>query len=295
MHCDCCPRYCDVDRRAGETGFCGAGVLPRVASADLHMWEEPPISGELGSGAVFFTRCNLRCVFCQNHRISQGPILGDETNEERLSGIFLGLQSRGAHNINLVSPTHYSLVTSRAVRRSKRAGLSVPVVYNSNGYDSPETLERMEGLVDIYLPDLKYHSPELAARYSSAPRYFERASRAIAEMSRQVGVPILSEDGLMQRGLMVRHLVLPGCAEDSLQLLRWTKDNLPQGTYVSVMAQYYPCHMADSYPPLDRVLSEREYDLVVDEVYRLGLLDGFVQDLSSAKAEYTPDFQTRLE
>ena len=290
MRCDCCPRYCPVDRSAGQTGFCGAGPLPRVSLADLHMWEEPPISGERGSGAVFFTRCNLRCVFCQNHEISQGPVLGEEMDEERLCRVLLDLQSRGAHNVNLVSPTHHSGPIAKALRLAKDRGLIVPVVYNSNGYDSAETLARMNGLVDVYLPDLKYRDAGYAFRYSSAPSYFENACQAILEMSRQVGVPQLTAGGMMKKGLMVRHLVLPGCAQDSVRVLRWIKESLPEGTYVSVMAQYYPCHLANQYPPLDRRLTEKEYDLVVEEVFRLGLLDGFVQELSSAEPGYTPDF-----
>lgn len=290
MNCDCCPRYCRVDRKAGQTGFCGAGQLPRVALHYLHLWEEPPISGARGSGAVFFCGCNLRCVFCQNHLISQGPVEGEEMDAEGLAQVFFDLERRGAHNVNLVSPTHFSREIARAIELAREQGLALPFVYNSNGYDSPETLERMDGLVDVYLPDLKYFSDRLAARYSSAPSYFEHASRAIAEMSSQVGVPVLGEDGLIRKGLVVRHLVLPGCVDDSLQVLRWVKDNLPKGTFVSVMAQYHPCHLAGRYPELDRCLTPREYDRVVDEVFRLGILDGFVQELSSAEPDYTPDF-----
>jgi len=293
LRCDSCPRYCRVDRTAGEKGFCRAGILPEVSLWDLHLWEEPPISGDKGSGTVFFTRCNLRCVFCQNHDISQGDVSGTEMDAERLSRVFLSLERRGAHNVNLVSPTHFSQGIAEALRMAKDRGLGIPVVYNSNGYDSPETLERMAGLVDVYMPDLKYVDDDLAVRYSGAPSYFKHASRAILEMSRQVGVPQLDEAGIMKKGLMVRHLVLPGSVEDSLQVLRWIKDNLPAGTYVSVMAQYYPCHRAKQYPPLNRRLTGREYDRVVDEVYRLGLLDGFVQELSSAESKYTPDFLGR--
>lgn len=239
---------------------------------------------------MFFSRCNLRCVFCQNHDISQGRLTGTEMDREHLSQVFLDLESRGAHNVNLVSPTHFSRGIAGELRMAKDRGLRIPVVYNSNGYDSPETLERMSGLVDVYMPDLKYFDDGLAVRYSGAPTYFERASRAILEMSRQVGVPLLDEAGVMIKGLMVRHLVLPGSVDDSLQVLRWVKDNLPSGTFVSVMAQYYPCHRAKQHPPLNRRLTSREYDRVVDEVFRLGLLDGFVQELSSAESKYTPDF-----
>ncbi len=290
MTCDCCPRYCPVDRETGETGFCRAGVSPRVALYDLHHWEEPPISGSRGSGAVFFSRCNLRCVFCQNHLISQGDVSGEEMDAEALAGVFLDLENRGAHNVNLVSPTHFSVEIAKAMKSGRSRGLTLPFVYNSNGYDSPETLARMDGLVDIYLPDLKYVSGELASRYSSAPTYFDHAAKAILEMSRQVGIPQLDDDGILKKGLVVRHLVLPGCADDSIQVLRWISDHLPKGTFVSVMAQYYPCHLAANYPEIDRRLTAREYDRVVDEVFRLGLDDGFIQELSSADENYTPDF-----
>jgi putative pyruvate formate lyase activating enzyme len=290
MRCDCCPRYCRVDRDAGEIGFCGAGSVPRVALSDLHLWEEPPISGTKGSGAVFFCDCNLRCVFCQNHLISQGPVEGRAMDEASLALAFTDLARRGAHNINLVSPTHFSPAVARAMRLAREQGLTLPFVYNSNGYDSLETLDRMDGLVDIYLPDLKYFSDSLAQKYSSAPSYFANASRAILEMASQVGPPEMGEDGLLRKGLVVRHLVLPGCVDDSISVLRWIAQNVPKGTYVSVMAQYYPCHLAKSFPEIDRTLTQKEYDRVLDEVFSLDLLDGFVQELSSAKPEYTPDF-----
>lgn len=287
--CLSCPRYCGVNRQAGEKGFCGAGSVPEVAMADLHMWEEPPISGRAGSGAVFFVHCNLRCVFCQNHAISQGTT-GPQMPVGELADAFLGLQKRGAHNINLVSPTHYSFEVAKAIREAHERGLRVPVVYNSNGYDSSETLSAMEGLVDVYLPDIKYSDDALAVRYSAAPNYFHHASRAILEMSRQVGAPVFNEEGLVTRGLIVRHLVLPGHASDSIRLLKWVKDSLPKGTYLSLMAQYYPTHRAREFPEVNRNLRQAEYDRVLDALYALGLEDGFVQELSSADSHYTPKF-----
>lgn len=284
-----CPRYCKVEREKGEKGYCQAGFNPRVALWDLHFWEEPCISGDKGSGAVFFSRCNLACVFCQNYRISHYD-KGVEMEPERLAEVFMELQDRGAHNINLVSPTHNSVQIAKALRIAKANGLSVPVVYNSNGYDSLETLALMEGLVDVYLPDLKYYDDRLALRFSSAPRYFFHARRAILEMSRQVGTPVLDDNGIIKRGLIVRHLVLPSCQDDSIKVLRWIKDNLPSGTYVSLMAQYYPAYEAENIPPLNRTLTQEEYDAVVDELFRLDLLDGYVQELSSAVDTYTPDF-----
>ncbi len=293
MTCDCCPRYCQADRRSGETGFCQAGALPRVALYDLHFWEEPPVSGTRGSGAVFFSRCNMRCVFCQNHAISQGDERGEEMSPDALARAFIALQERGAHNVNLVSPTHHSREIAEAIRIARGRGLTIPFVYNSNGYDSAETLARMDGLIQVYLPDLKYRSTELSARYSVTPSYFEHASRALVEMARQVGAPHLDEDGAIEKGLIVRHLVLPGCVDDTLEVLRWIKGNLPEGTFVSVMSQYYPCHLASRHPEIDRRLTEEEYVRVLDEVDRLGLGDGFIQELSSAESLYIPDFTSR--
>lgn len=292
MRCQFCPRYCRVDRGSGGIGFCEAGRYPTVSMADLHFWEEPCVSGDKGSGTVFFTRCNLRCVFCQNHKISQGPIAGSEMTPQNLARTFLSLQERGAHNVNLVSPTHFVGPVALAMREARELGLSIPFVYNTNAYDSEEGLTLIDGLVDIFLPDLKYASSELSGRYSAVPDYFERASRAILEMARQVGEPQFDSRGVMTRGLIVRHLVLPGCVDDSITLLRWIRDNLPKGTFVSVMSQYYPCHKTHLYPEIDRRLSQAEYDRVLEEVYLLGL-EGYVQDLESASSDYTPDFDRK--
>ncbi len=292
MGCVLCPRRCNVDRQAGDRGFCQAGWLPRVALADLHFWEEPCISGTRGSGAVFFSRCNLACVFCQNHDISQPGAgeIGEEMDPRGLKDIFFALEARGAHNINLVSPTHHSKVIAEAIELAKKEGIRIPFVYNSNGYESMETLRFMEGLIDVYLPDLKYHSDALAMRYSSAPSYFRHATSAILEMAHQVGTPVFDSQGIIRKGLIVRHLVLPGHVEDSKAVLRWIKGNLPAGTFVSVMAQYYPVHRALRFLELSRKLTRREYDEVIEECLKTGLEDGYFQELSSASPEYTPDF-----
>ncbi len=287
--CKECPRYCNIQRHLGQTGFCGAGPIPEVSMLDLHFWEEPCISGKRGSGAVFFTKCNLRCVFCQNHEISQGgkgKLIGAKTLATR----FLELQDRGAHNINLVSPTHYSSQVAEAIKAAKKKGLSVPVVYNCNGYESQESLGHLDGLVDVYLPDLKYFSNDLSFRYSGVSDYFFHASNAIKEMSRQVGVPRLDSEGMVIKGLIVRHLVLPGCVEDSVKLLDWFAASLPKGTYLSLMSQYYPAHKAFSYPEIARKLRRLEYDTVADALCNLGIDNGYVQGLSSAQKHYTPDF-----
>jgi putative pyruvate formate lyase activating enzyme len=292
MGCVLCPRRCNIDRAAGAKGFCQAGWLPRVALADLHFWEEPCISGTRGSGAVFFSRCNLACAFCQNHEISQPRVgeVGRELDAPALKEVFFALEARGAHNINLVSPTHYAGVIAEAIEMAKKEGIRIPFVYNSNGYDSMEGLRLMDGLIDVYLPDLKYHSDVLAMRYSSAPSYFRHATSAILEMARQVGTPVFDSAGMIRKGLIVRHLVLPGNVEDSKAVLRWIKYNLPAGTFVSIMSQYYPVHRAWNFPELSRKLRADEYEEVVEECLKIGLEDGYFQELSSAVPEYTPDF-----
>lgn len=290
MKCVYCPRYCKVDRTKGQRGFCKAGARPKVAMAGLHYWEEPLISGTKGSGTVFFSHCNLSCLFCQNYVISQEDRGGKEMEPEELAQLFLWLEKRGAHNINLVSPTHYAGEIALAIRIAKSKGISIPFVYNSNGYDSIEALKIMEGLIDVYLPDLKYYSDSLAVKYSSAPSYFCHASQAILEMSRQVGAVVLDEQGIVKRGLIVRHLVLPGATLDSKKILRWVKQNLPRGTYVSLMAQYYPAYKAEEHEILNRKLTQKEYDEVLSELYELGFEHGYTQELSAASPDYTPDF-----
>lgn len=290
--CSLCPRRCGVNRGAGETGFCRAPARPRVALADLHFGEEPCISGKAGSGTVFFSHCNLGCVFCQNHEISQGGF-GRTVDVEHLAQIFISLQDRGAHNINLVSPTPYVPAVIRAIKIARRRGLSVPVVYNTHGYENVKVLRLLEGLVDIYLPDLKYGSEEPARLYSGAPGYFTAAAAAIKEMYRQVGAPVLDENGLAHRGTIIRHLVLPGHVQDSLRVLRWIDANLPKDVYISLMAQYFPTHRAVGIPPLNRCLTAGEYQQVLDCLMELGLENGFIQELAAASAEYAPNFDLR--
>ena len=293
MKCTQCPRYCNVDRVSGELGFCGKGSQPEVALAQLHFWEEPCISGTNGSGAVFFSGCNLSCVFCQNYEISQNGRFGRVYSVEALVSVFLTLERRGAHNINLVSPTQFSEKVAEAVDLAKRTGVQVPFVYNSNGYESPETLALMDGLIDVYLPDLKYFSDDVGKKYSLAPSYFSHASKAIVEMANQVGTPQLDEHGMIQKGLIVRHLVLPGQVEDSKMVLRWIKENLPRGTYVSLMAQYCPVHKAKDFPEINRTLTRKEYEDIVNVLYDLELEDGYIQEMSSATSEFIPDFGLR--
>ncbi|KLU59262.1 radical SAM superfamily protein [Peptococcaceae bacterium CEB3] len=290
--CRACPWECGKDRALGEKGVCRAAARPRVARASLHTWEEPCISGSRGSGTVFFSHCNLSCVFCQNYKISQEGF-GREVTVGELADIFLNLQAQGAHNINLVSPTHYPEPVREALLGARARGLRVPVIYNTNAYEKAETLGGLEGLIDVYLPDLKYFSDEYARRYSRAEGYFARASQAILEMLRQVGVPRFDGDGLIQRGLLIRHLVLPGLLDDSKEVLRWIAQTLPRDVYVSLMGQYTPVYQASRYSELARHLTEEEYDEAIDFFFSLGLENGFAQDLDSGDSAYIPEFDLK--
>ncbi|MBO5329289.1 MAG: radical SAM protein, partial [Anaerotignum sp.] len=240
-HCMVCPRTCGADRTNGKFGFCRAPYLPKVALVSQHNWEEPPISGTKGSGTVFFSHCNLGCVFCQNHDISQDGF-GQEISIERLAEIFLEQQERGFHNVNLVSAVQFIPQVAKALKIAKENGLTIPVIYNSNGYESMEGLRMLEGLVDVYLPDFKYWDNALGLNYSNCPHYRETAAAAILEMRRQVGKDILDENGIMRKGIIIRHLVLPGQYKDSFQILDWIHEKLGEETFVSLMSQYTPMH-----------------------------------------------------
>ena len=288
-HCQVCPRNCGADRRAGNLGWCRAPYLPKVALVSRHDWEEPPISGTKGSGTVFFSHCNLGCVFCQNHDISQDGF-GQEISIERLAEIFLEQQKRGFHNVNLVSAVQFIPQVAKALELARSKGLFIPVVYNSNGYESIEGLRTLEGLVDVYLPDFKYWDDALGKEYSKAPHYRETAAAAILEMRRQVGKDILDENGILQKGIIIRHLVLPGQYKDSFHILNWIRENMGEETYVSLMSQYTPMHKAKEIKTLSRKLTTFEYDKVVDHFFAIGLKSGFMQKRSSATSEYTPTF-----
>ena len=285
-HCRLCPRACGVDRTAGQRGFCGMGDRLTAARAALHFWEEPPISGTGGAGTVFFSGCSLGCGYCQNHRISLEGF-GAELSPGRLREIFLDLIAQGAHNIELVTPTHFlpSILPALTPR------LPVPVVYNCGGYESVETLKRLEGLVDVYLPDLKYAEAALASRLSRAPDYFPVAAAAIDEMVRQTGPCRYNGDGLLEKGVIIRHLILPGQVGNSLKVLDYMAEHFPPGTVLlSLMAQYVPAGPLGRTPPLDRAVSAEEYRAVVDWLYMLGLEDGFLQEPAAADEMYIPPF-----
>ena len=284
-HCTLCPRRCGVDRTRGQLGFCKMTGQVHAARAGVHYWEEPVISGSFGSGAVFFSGCMLKCAFCQNYDISQENF-GKPLTSAELRAAFERLIDEGVQNINLVTPTHFLPDILPALEPK----LPVPVVYNCGGYESVETLRQLEGKIDVYLPDFKYSDNALAKKLSSAPDYFETASAAILEMYRQVGKPVL-EDDEMKRGVLVRHLVLPGCVDNSLGVLDWVAEHFRSGDILfSLMSQYVPMGRAAEMPPFDRRITELEYDSVLSYMMLLGIEDGYTQDFSSAERGYTPSF-----
>ena len=290
--CMLCPRACGADRSVSP-GFCGAEHLPRVAKIMLHSWEEPFISGSRGSGAIFFSGCNLGCVYCQNHEIRDG-LVGEYYDEDRLADAYLALQENGAHNINLVTAAHYVPQVAESLRRAKVQGLHIPVVYNSSGYEYVDSIRSLEGLVDIYLPDWKYVSPVLSERFSNAPDYSAVASAAILEMYRQVGDLTLDCVTIAQRGLVIRHLVLPGCVDDSRRVLEEIVQRLSTETYISIMSQYTPQPCTTQFP-LNRRITQREYDRVISYALSLGLHNILIQQLDSAQSTFTPQFTDKIK
>ena len=289
LSCEVCPHNCKVNRLEERLGRCKCGSKVKIALASVHHFEEPCISGTNGSGTVFFSGCNLSCKFCQNYEISQlGK--GVEITIEELADIFLKQQNKGVHNINLVTPTMYAYQIIEAIKIARGKGLNIPIVYNSNGYESVSTLKALEGYIDVYLPDLKYYDDDLAMRYSGIPHYFENASQAIQEMYRQVGAPKLNEDGIITKGMMIRHLVLPNQIENSKQVLRWIKNNIDENVYINIMAQYFPCYKAKEIEELNRKLTREEYEEIERFVYDLDIKNGYMQDLGENEEEYVPDF-----
>lgn len=283
--CTTCPRHCQVDRTSAA-GYCGIGSKPIIAKACVHLWEEPCISGTRGSGTVFFSGCSLRCVFCQNHRISRGGI-GWEVEPAQLADIFLELQDRLVHNINLVSPTHQAEAIAEALHLCGER-LKVPVVWNSGGYDATETILALSGQVSVWLPDLKFQDAALSSDMAGAPDYFACAAAAVRTMVQCAGAPVLDEEGLLRKGVMIRHLVLPGHTRDSIRILEWIASEFGSSVLVSLMGQYTPMLDAPGAPA--RRLTRREYDRVTEALFRLGLEDGYVQELSSAGTERIPEF-----
>lgn len=286
--CNLCPRMCGIDR-ASQTGFCQSGSQIKAARAALHFWEEPCISGSRGSGTIFFSGCTLRCCYCQNHQISSAGF-GQEISVERLAEICMELQTQGAHNLNLVTATQYLDQILPALDLIKEQ-LHIPVVYNSSGYERVEVIQALAGYVDVYLPDLKYYSDELAWQYSHARDYFSAATAAIQAMTAQTGGLVFDEEGMLQKGVVIRHLVLPGARQDSFAILQWLSENLPPDKFMlSLMSQYTPVYKSVEHPELNRRITSFEYETVVAEAVRLGLTSGYMQERSSAREEYTPPF-----
>ena len=292
MKCDLCPRKCLVDRKKGEKGICGQTENLKVARAALHFWEEPCISGDAGSGAVFFSGCPLHCVFCQNENIANGTV-GKEISLERLVDIFLELQEKGANNINLVTPGHFVPQIVKALDQARKEGLTLPVVYNTSSYETVDTIRMLEGYVDIYLPDFKYMSPVLSKKYSHAPDYAEVAKAAIAEMVRQTGKAVFvngDEDNLILRGTIVRHLTLPGCMEDSMQILKYLHETYGDTIYISIMNQFTPLSNLEKYPELNCRITDEEYETLVDYAIDIGIENGFIQEGDTAEESFIPAF-----
>ena len=299
MKCTICPRACSVDRNNGKIGYCGESAAIRVARTSLHKWEEPCISGEYGSGTVFFSGCNLKCIFCQNHNIADSSV-GQAFSVEELAEAFLRLQEKKAANINLVTAGHFAEQIIPAIHLAKERGLIIPIVYNSSGYETVETLRKLEGLIDIYLPDLKFYRTEISREYANAPDYFEVASRAIDEMVRQVKRAVFEEKkeatasvtktGNMVKGVIVRHLVLPGHTKDSMEILKYLHETYGNQIYISIMNQFTPVIRQDIHTNLNRCVTKREYEKVLNYAIEIGIENAFVQDGETAKESFIPEF-----
>ena len=287
--CILCPRECHVDRIKGEVGYCGETSELRLARASLHMWEEPCISGEEGSGTIFFTGCSLRCVYCQNNIIANGSF-GKAIDNERFIEILFELKDKGAQNINLVTPTHFIPQIIRALDFAKKRGLDLPIVYNTSGYEKKESIKLLDGYIDVYLPDFKYYDESISIRYSNSPNYRDYAKKSIEEMVKQVGEPKFNEKGYMTKGVIVRHLVLPGLNEDSKKIIEYLHKEYGEEIYLSIMSQYTPLDHVNKYPEINRKLTEDEYNEVVDFAISIGVENGFIQDGESAQESFIPPF-----
>ena len=289
-NCNLCPHKCDINRTEGKIGRCKATNNIKVALYSVHNFEEPCISGKRGSGTIFFSNCNLNCIYCQNYEISQlGK--GKEISIKELSEIFIEQQKRNVENINLVTPTSYVPQIIEAIKVAREKGLNIPIVYNTNGYENVETIKMLDGYVDVYLPDLKYYYNDIAKKYSKIDNYFETATRAIKEMEKQVGKCIIDKNGIMKKGIIVRHLVLPNHIENSKKILKWIKENMKRTTYVSIMAQYFPTYKAKESLELNRKLTEQEWKEIEEYIEELEIENGFIQELGEHEEEYVPKWE----
>lgn len=287
-HCTLCPRRCGANRQSGEIGFCGADNKIKIARSALHFWEEPCISGKSGSGTVFFSHCVMKCVFCQNYQISTQN-MGYEISIGELADSFINLQRQGALNINLVTPTHYVPQIIAALKAAKAMGLTIPILYNTGGYENIETLKMLDGLIDIYMPDMKYYSDKYAVKYSNAPNYFKIASKAVNEMFNQTGKPLF-ENGIMKRGVLVRHLMLPGLLFDTKKIMDYLYQTYGDDIYISIMSQYTPMEHVKKYPELNRKLNMKHYSSMINYCAELGIKNAFIQNGETALESFIPPF-----
>lgn len=287
--CQICPHRCNINRSIGNKGRCKCDDKIKIALASIHQYEEPCLSEGGGSGTIFFTNCNLNCMYCQNYEISQQG-KGKEITIEELARIMLKQQEKGVNNINLVTPTMYVYQIIEAIKIARKNGLMIPIIYNTNGYENIETIKALKGYIDIYLPDLKYYSDELSKKYSNINHYFEIATKAIKEMKQQIGTSEFDENGIMKKGIIIRHLVLPNHIQNTKHILKWIKENMPEDTYVSVMAQYFPTYKAKEDEQLNRKLTKKEYKEVETYLYTLDLQNGYIQELGEHEEEYVPNF-----
>ena len=287
--CNICPHKCGVNRLNGIKGRCKCDNKIKIALASVHNYEEPCISGKNGSGTVFFSNCNLNCIYCQNYEISQlGK--GKEITIEHLAQIFIKQQEKNVNNINLVTPTMYVPQIIEAIKIARKKSLNIPIIYNSNGYENVETIKKLNGYIDIYLPDLKYYSNEIAKKYSKIDNYFETAISAIKEMQKQVGNPIFNEEGIIQKGVIIRHLILPHHLLNTKNILKYVKENFDENTYISIMAQYFPTYKAKEDKLINRKLTKKEYKEIENYLYLLNLKNGYIQELGEHEEEYVPNF-----
>ena len=285
--CEICPHKCGVNRSIGQIGRCRCNDKIKIALASIHNYEEPCISGKNGSGTIFFSNCNLNCMYCQNYEISQlGK--GREISIEDLANIFISQEKKNVNNINLVTPTMYAYQIIEAIKIAKKKGFNLPIIYNSNGYENIETIKALKGYINVYLPDLKYYSNELSKKYSNVDKYFETASIAIKEMYNQVGTAVFNENGIIQRGVIIRHLILPNHLQNTKHILKWIKKNMPDDIYVSIMAQYFPTYKAKQDKYINRKLSKKEYKEIENFLYTLNLKNGYIQELGEHEEEYVP-------
>lgn len=287
--CSLCPRNCHIDRTNGLKGYCKVDDSLVVARAALHMWEEPCISGTNGSGTVFFSGCSVGCVYCQNHNIAKG-LAGKIISTERLADIFIELQNKKAHNINLVTPSHYIPHIVEAANISKSNGLNIPIVYNTSGFEKEETLKLLEGIVDVYLPDLKYIDEKIAKKYSNCSDYFIYAKEAIKEMVRQTGEPEFDSEGIMTKGVIVRHMMLPGCLEDSKNIIKYLYDTFGDKIFISIMNQYTPLPHVSLYPEINKKVTDEDYEELIDYAVEIGVENGFIQEGETQLESFIPEF-----